>query len=78
MPDAADLFRQWRAADRAAHDFGQWFVTASMLSLSGHGPAPTPEDRERAKELRATSHVLFRLTMDEMKRQAHAASHSRH
>ena len=45
---------------------------ASLRALDGRGPAPTQEEQEKARQLRATAHDLFEMAMAEMKAKAEA------
>jgi hypothetical protein len=68
--EAADLFREWRTADRAAHAFEQELIKSSLKALEGLGEAPAAQEKEKAHELRRTANDLFHLAMVEMKRAA--------
>lgn len=65
MSDAADLFREWRDADRTAHDLEQLIAKQALGSLDG-GPEPSEADKESAHRLREKANDLFRLAMAEM------------
>ena len=64
--DDANLFGQWRAADRDAHAVEQAVTRASLDALEGRGVPPSSEELAKAQELRQTADRLFKLAMKEM------------
>jgi len=73
MPEPNEnLFNEWRAADRKAHDVEQALTRASLAALEGRGEPPSVRERERAHRLRHTADDLFQLAMAEMKARAEA------
>lgn len=61
-----NVFNEWRTADRQAHALEQALSLASLSALQGQGPAPVPEDRDKARKLRQTADDLFQIAMAEM------------
>lgn len=68
----ANLFNEWRAADRKAHALEQALTRASLLALEGRGEPPSARDRAQAQKLRHIAHDLFQLAMAEVKARATA------
>lgn len=77
MSDASDLFREWRTADKVAHELEKRLLQQAMASIDGTGEPPPLEDKEKARRLREIANDLFLIAMAEMKRQAGLLDRSR-
>jgi len=72
-PNEADLFQEWRTADRAASAAEKVFMSDSLLAIDGKGAIPSDEERGRVRQMRALANDLFHLAMEEMQKRAAAA-----
>lgn len=64
---SSDVFEAWRSADKAARSAEDAVRMAFLHALDGHGDPPAPEERERAKGLRAHADCLLQAALDELK-----------
>jgi hypothetical protein len=71
-PDNADLFQEWRAADRAASAAEKAVLADSLRSPDAMGTSPAIYHLEKAKRRRAIANDLFEIAMAQMADRAQA------
>jgi hypothetical protein len=74
MSEGTDFFREWRLADRVAHELEKLITQQSLAALQG-ASGPSDADKNRARRLREAANDLFHLAMEEMRA---AAERNRH
>jgi len=67
---AREFFQEWRVADRNASAAELRVFQASLDSMAGRSPSPTPAAIDDAKRLRAIANDLFTVAMAEFKADA--------
>jgi hypothetical protein len=69
MPNGpTSTLQLWREADQLASTAEHALFTQSLLFTSGEGTAPTEEQWEEARALRARAKYLFELAMQDIDR----------
>jgi hypothetical protein len=77
MPSKDLIFREWRAATRAAHLKEQALARGFLDALADNGAWPTLEARADAKKLRELADDLFQVAMAQIEEHADAAKDGR-
>jgi hypothetical protein len=58
-------FSNWREAEAIAHDAERRAVAQALAFLEGGGPAPSQEQWDECKKLRAAANAMFELVVAE-------------
>ena len=59
LPDSDSLLRRWREADKAAQLAETLLLDHMLAYANGNAPAPTEQDRESVRWLRAEANKRF-------------------